>query len=533
MRLLRLGLFFALAALAAWPQGGRGRGATQTQQAPPPPAPAAAPGGRGGRGGGGAGDFFNYNTSAAAGQSIPDRPPVETQQKVSINGQALAYITQTGYLPLTNATNGSAEGHLFYTFYSLPASGRARPLVMFFGGAPGVAAAWQEFGGLGPKRMTEASGWADNSNTLLQQADLVFANPIGTAFSRPVQPSGGPSFWTTDGDIASLAAFIRGFLARHGRQTSPLYLAGEDFGTGRVAGLAAYLADRQIPVHGVILLSMNPSDDAVAGDWQHINLLPTMVLTAWHHKKLEPALSNMSLEQIAGEARKFASREYLHALYKGDRMTPDERTKAIANLARLTGLSKGFVTANELRVSLDRFASELLRDRQQTIAYSDGRVNGFSPQAGFGRRGGGGFFAVAVNPIDFRLSRIAPQFQTAYDGYLRKELAYTGNQDAVYYLTGGGVSGFTSTGNDDTSLANAFARNPNLRLFVGMNYFDLASPFAAAEFTIAHLSVAPEVRAKNITVSHLEAGQMPYMDSKALPKLHRDLAAFLEQGVQR
>ena len=93
------------------------------------------------------------------------------------------------------------------------------------------------------------------------------------------------------------------------------------------------------------------------------------------------------LEQIAGEARKFASREYLHALYKGDRMTPEERTKAIANVSRLTGLSKPFVTANELRIAVDRFAAELLRADRKTLALSDSRIAGFSPQAAGGGRG--------------------------------------------------------------------------------------------------------------------------------------------------
>ncbi len=64
-------------------------------------------------------------------------------------------------------------------------------------------------------------------------------------------------------------------------------------------------------------------------------------MAAWHHKKLSPELTAMSAEQISGQARQFASREYLHALYKGDRMTPEERTKVIADLSRLTGLSKG------------------------------------------------------------------------------------------------------------------------------------------------------------------------------------------------
>jgi carboxypeptidase C (cathepsin A) len=549
MRNIRYGLLLAAVTLGgvaiAWGQGGRsqaGRGNPAQQQTP-----AATTGGRGGRGAaptaaaGGAGDFYNYNIAAASGQPVPEGKPAETQQKIAVNGQPLAYTTQTGYLPILNATTGQAEAHVFYTFYAKApvAEGRGRPLVIFFGGAPGVSAAWQDLGGLGPKRAKPANEagdtyeWADNPGTLLQKADLVFANPVGTGFSRPAQPSGGAAFWSTDGDIASLAGFVRGFLTRYGRQGAPLFLAGEDFGTGRVAGLANYFADHQVPVHGVILLSITPSADSVAGDAQFLTLLPSLVMTAWQHKKLSPELNSMSAEQIAGNARQFASREYLHALYKGDRMTEDERTKVVAGLSRLTGLSKPFLIANNLRVPVDRFGAELLRDQRRTLAASDGRVSGFTPQTGGGGRGGGGggFFGVLPSPIDFNLSRLSPAFLTAYEAYLRNALAYTGDRDGVFYLNSGGVSGFTSTGNDDTSLANAFARNPGLRLFVGVNYYDLNSPFYAAEFTVAHLSVSPEVRARNITISHLESGQMPYVDSKALVKLHRDLANFVDQAA--
>ena len=60
-----------------------------------------------------------------------------------------------------------------------------------------------------------------------------------------------------------------------------------------------------------------------------------------------------------------------------------------------------------------------------------------------------------------------------------------------------------------------------------MNYFDLNAPFYAAEFTLAHLSVSPEARAHNITVGRFEAGQMTYVDNKALAELQADLAAFI------
>jgi carboxypeptidase C (cathepsin A) len=539
---------------AAWGQGGRGRG-NQTGAQPAGNQPAApqagaaqpSPGGQAaGRGGGGAPttDFYAYDPNASSVVVINYAEPVETHQKITINGDAFAYTTRAGFLALKNATSAQSEAHLFFTAYSKDGVSEAssRPIVFFLGGAPGVSAAWQEFGGLGPKRAklggTPEGAWAENPNTILNQADLVFANPVGTAFSRPDQPSRGPSFWNTAGDVASLGEFVRSYITRYNRRTSPLFLAGEDFGTGRAAGLAGYLHEHQIPVHGLALFSMTMSADSAAGDAQYITLVPSLVMSAWYHKKLAPDLSAMSAEQIAGQARQFASREYLHALYKGDRMTAEERTKVVADLSRLTGLSKAFVVNNNLRISLDRFNQELMRDQQLGMSNSDGRVTGFlPPPAGGGRGGGGGgrggFGGEAQTAIDFNISNLSGEFLNSYETYLRRELTFNGNADAIYYLTSGGVSAFTSTGSDDASLSAAFVRNPNLHLFAALNYFDLNTPFYAAEFTLAHLNVSPEVRAHNITISRYEAGNMTYLDNKELVKLQRDLATFLSGAVSR
>jgi carboxypeptidase C (cathepsin A) len=530
-------------AFAAWGQGGRAGRGTAAQQAAPAANPAGNAAGRGGAPAinSGTGDFYNYDTTASGGPAIPDAPPVETHQKMAANGESIAYTARAGYLPLRNATTGQPEAHLFFTSYTKDgvSADVPRPLVFFCGGAPGVAAAWQEFGGLGPKRMkwtSDAIGpytWVDNPHSLLPEADLVFVNPVGTAFSRPDQPARGPNFWTTAADIASLAEFVRSFVVRYERANSHLYLAGEDFGTGRVAGLADYLNDHHIPVHGVVLLSMTAHPDAQAGDTHYITLLPSLIMAAWYQKKLSPELTTMSAEQISGQARQFASREYLHALYKGDRMTADERNRVLADLSRFTGLSKAFLISNDRRITLERFNGELLRDQHRALSGSDARVTGFLPlPAAAGRRGGGRGFAPPPPPVDYNLSAIAGGFETAYETYLRRELTFNSNNSGIFYLSSGGIGEFTSTGSDETSLANAFARNPKLRLFVSVNYFDLNSPFYATEYALAHLNVSPEVRSHNITVSHYDAGSMTYADDKALVKLHGDLARFVSEGAQ-
>jgi carboxypeptidase C (cathepsin A) len=541
-----------------WGQrGGRGAAAAAAQQAgaPADTPQAGAPGtpqtgatpaaGRGGRGGaaGAAGgdaasnDFYNFNPAAAAVRPDPsvDKPPVETHQKIAINGQPLAYTTRAGFLPVLNATTGAAEAHIFFTAYAKDGVSdvSTRPIMFFFGGGPGVSAAWQEFGGLGPKRMKPEGGWMDNPDTILNQADLVFVNPVGTGFSFPVQPSRATIFWNTVGDIASLGEFVRVYLDRNNRLASPLFLAGEDAGTGRVAGLTEYLGEHLIPVRGVVLLSLMAAPDSIAGDTQYLTLLPSLTLTSWYHKKLSPEMNAMSAEQIAGQARQFASREYLHSLYKGDRMTAEEKTKIVADLARMTGLSKAFIINNDLRVTLDRYSAELMRDQHEGISRSDGRVTGYVPGTGGGRGGGGGGGRGrgGQSPVDFNMSKIGGPFATAYVDYLRRELTFTGRKDGIFYLTSGGVGAFTSTGNDDANLSAAFARNPNLRLFVGIDFFDMGMPFYTAEYTLAHLDVSNEVRAKNITVSHQEAGNMAYLDSKAVVKLGRDLGSFIGTAV--
>jgi carboxypeptidase C (cathepsin A) len=525
-------------AFSAWGQGGSGRGTAAQGAAAQQTGAAGRGGGRGG--GGGAIEFYAYDASASAGIVIPDAPPAETHQKITVSGATLAYTARAGYLPLRNATTGQSAAHLFFTCYVKDgvSDAAARPVVFFLGGGPGVAAGWQELGGLGPKRMKWAGdgtagpppyGWVDNPDTLLGQADLVFANPVGTAYSRPDQPNRGPDFWNTATDISTMGEFVRSFLNTYDRRNSPLFLAGEDFGTARAAGLAQYLTDRQIPVAGVVLLSMTPAADALAGDAQYITLLPSIIMASWYHKKLGPELQSLGAEQIAEQARQFAAREYLHALYKGDRMTAEERTRVIANLARLTGLSKSFIVNNNLRITLERFNSELLRDQRRALANSDARVTGYVPAPGGGGRGGRGGGASAV-ALDYNQSRLAGGFLAAYENYLRRELGFTGSS-GIFYLLSGGIGTFTATGSDDASLAGAFVRNPRMRLFVGVNFFDLNAPFYATEFTLAHLNVAPEVRAHNIKAGYYEAGQMPYLDNKALARLRNDLAGFINEAT--
>lgn len=496
---------------------------------------------RGGRGGAPepAGDFFDFEAGAQNSAPVPDGPPTESHQKITAGGQALAYTARAGYLALRSATSGQSQAHLFFTYYAKDgvSDASSRPLMFVVGGAPGVSAAWQEFGGLGPKKIALASDgtaglppyrWIDNPDTPLDAADLVFVNPVGTAYSRPDAPSLGPEFWNTRGDSAALAEFVRTFLNTYDRWNSPRILVGDDLDTDRVSSLALYLTEHQIPVNGIALLSLAVSADSTAGDAQYLTLLPTETLAAWAHHKLAPDLQDLTSDQVAEKARQFASREYLHALYKGDRLSPEERTKAIADLAHLTGVSTTFVANNELRISWDRFSAELLRGQHGGLALSDDRTGGFEPPATGRGRGGRGFGAPAAPAFDAAENDLASAVLAGYTSYLKRDLGFS--SPGVFYLMNGGTGPFTATGADDTTLSDLLSRNPRLQVLAAIDYFDAGVPFYSAEFTLAHPQISATA-AHNIVVDHFEAGRAVFADPKAAGKLHKDLTSLVARST--
>src|SRR5262249_56661809 len=155
----------------------------------------------------------------------------------------------------------------------------------------------------------------------------------------------GPSFGGVENDMAAFGEFVRSFLNEYSLWGSPIFLGGESYGTTRAAGLAGYLTDRDTPVNGVMLLSTVIDVNANAGEQRQLATLPTEIMTAHYHKKLAPDLQKLSVEQIAKQAREFASGEYLEFLFDGARATAAQREKVLTNMARYTGLSKSFISS--------------------------------------------------------------------------------------------------------------------------------------------------------------------------------------------
>src|SRR5438876_1386590 len=320
----------------------------------------------------------------------PEEPPVVTHHEIRAGGKTLRYTATAGMMPLKNR-DGETEARIFFMAYTLDDAGsRARrPLTFSFNGGPGSASVWLHLGAIGPKRVPMNSDGTmppppyqlvDNEYTWLNQTDLVFIDPVGTGYSRVVRPE-AQRFFGLNGDIESVGEFIRMYLSRYERWTSPLFLAGESYGTTRASALSGYLIDRGIAFNGIVLIStiMNfeTTDFAAGNDIAYVMFLPSYAATAWYHKKLPRDLQSKSVQQVVNEVEQWAANDYMLALEKGDRLTGKDRDEVIAQLARYTGLDKQFIDNANLRVSLNFFRKELLRDEKRSIGRFDARFCGF------------------------------------------------------------------------------------------------------------------------------------------------------------
>ena len=483
-------------------------------------------------------------TVSPAPQRTPEQPkieepPVITKHEIKVGGKTLRYTATVGMMPIKNR-EGETEARMFFMAYTLDDSaGRSRrPLTFSFNGGPGSASVWLHLGALGPKRVPMNPDGTmppppyelvDNQQTWLNQTDLVFIDPVGTGYSRAARPELAQKFFGLQGDIESVGEFIRMYLSRFERWTSPLFLAGESYGTTRASALSGYLIGRGIAFNGIVLIStiMNfeTTDFAPGNDLPYVMFLPSYAATAWYHKKLAPDLQSRSVQQIVSEVEQWAANDFTLALGKGDRLAGQERQDVIAKLARYTGLSAQFIDNANLRVSLSLFRKELLRSERRSIGRLDARFKGFDSN-----------FATDSPDFDASEAAIRPPYTSTFNNYVRSELGY--KTDLEYYILGGGITSpwnwNTNNGYVDTSVAlrSALARNPYLKIFVAMGYYDMATPYFAVDYTLHHISLDPTLL-KNFSTGYYEAGHMMYIDEKSLGKMRADVGKFIDESQRR
>ena len=469
------------------------------------------------------------------------RSPAQSTGAVDLGGRRFDYTVHAAFVPVAadglDGASAEPEAAVFTTAYALKdADAAQRPVCFAFNGGPGSASIWLHLGALGPKRVvvpddgsmpTAPYAVADNPHSWFEHFDLVFIDPPHTGWSVTASVDARKKMLSVDGDVEALAEVMRMWLTRHKRWGSPLYLAGESYGTTRGAALADKLQSMGAALTGLILVScamdLQSLVFAPANDLPFALFLPGFANVAQFHGLLAGALGQ-SPEAARSAAEEFVQNDYVAALHAGARLSTAQRGRIARRLAELTGLPRALVEEKNLRISDQTFFFEAMRPRGRMVGRLDARVTG--PMAASRTR---------EWEFDPGIEAIAAPYATAAMGYFGEQLGLdiesryqvlAGEVGAAWNWNRGNEQG-NSYATTSTDLARALRRNPQLKVLAASGRYDLGTPYSASDWSLAQLDAPAEVLAR-VTHLYYDAGHMMYTRQADLVQLKADLAAWMQ-----
>ena len=475
-------------------------------------------------------------SASAHARSIKIDSSVVTEHETKILGKRVKYSATTGTQPVWNSKD-EAVATLFYTYYQRTdvKENTKRPLIISFNGGPGSASVWMHVAYTGPRILNiddegypvQPYGVQTNPYSILDVADIVFVNPVNTGYSRVLPKADGsmPSqdeqqkmFFGVNADISYLADWVNTFVTRNNRWRSPKYLIGESYGTTRVSGLALELQNRQwMYLNGVVLVS--PTDIGIErnGPVKAANRLPYFAAAAWYHNKLEPALQNKDLTELLPEVEDFTINTLIPALAKGGFIGETEKRDVLKQMARYSGLSEASIAQNNLDVSTAFFWKDLLREEGKTLGRLDSRYLGIDAKQSGDRPD---YWA--------ELTSWLHSFTPAINYYLREELNY--KTDIKYNMFGNVHPWDRSNNQTGENLRLAMAQNPYLNVMIQAGYYDGATNYFDAKYTMWQLDQSGNLKDR-LSFKGYRSGHMMYLRRDDLKQSNQDLREFIKMST--
>lgn len=468
-------------------------------------------------------------------------PPPERESVTEHRARGVAYRATAAHYRLLDEKDGKPKASLFHVSYVRTdvKDGRRRPVTFIFNGGPGSSSVWLHLGLFGPRRVVVGDTTTpppppyetvDNEHTLLDVSDLVFIDPVTTGWSRAGDPESAKEFHGFSEDVESVGEFIRLWLSRNRRWDSPKFVIGESYGTTRAAALAGHLADKLgLYLNGVVLISsillFQAARPAPGNDLAYVLTLPSYAATAWYHRLVDRRRWK-TLKALVDDVEEFAVADYASALLRGSRLAEPEAARIAGRLTAFTGLSEEFLRRANLRVTPERFFKELLRGRRRVVGRLDSRFVGIDRDA-----------AGETPEYDPAYAVIQGIFTAAVNDYLRLELGF--DNDAAYEILTDkvrpwrwGDAGDARFPEAATPLRQALSRNPAMRVLLASGYYDLATPYFAAEWTFDHMDLEPEL-ASSVTMKRYESGHMIYIHEPSIGQLRADIGGWMRDALAR
>ncbi len=476
--------------------------------------------------------FLAFQLSNAQNRKLPIDTTVTTQHSVTINGNPINYTAKTGTQPVWDE-KGEPVASLHYTYYTRNGvkDRASRPLLISFNGGPGSGSVWMHLAYTGPRVLkiddegypVQPYGVKANPFSVLDVTDIVYVNPANTGYSRTIPESGKEvkrdMFFGINADVKYLAEWLNTFVTRNNRWRSPKYIVGESYGGTRVMGLSLALQNQQwMYLNGVIMVS--PADYKVirvGGPVSDGINLPYFTAAAWHHKALPPALQNKDLLEILPESEAYAVNTLIPALAKGGFITDAERESVADKMAYYSGLSKKEILDQNLVVPTGYFWKNLLKDRGTTIGRLDSRYLGIDRQQ------------AGMRPdYSAELTSWLHSFTPAINYYLQEELKF--KTDIKYNMFGPVHPWNNENDNTRDNLRQAMAQNPYLNVLVQSGYYDGATTYFNAKYTMWQVDPSGKMKDR-FQFKGYRSGHMMYLRREDLENANNDIRDFIKRTV--
>lgn len=468
------------------------------------------------------------------------QPPKGAARKITWtgdNGQAAEIEVIAEWILLRKKERPAAE--IFHTYYRLAdtrGATRRRPVSFVFNGGPGASSAYLHVGGLGPRRaLFKTDGniepppvrIVNNPESWIAFTDLVFVDPVGTGFSRIVEPEKKPDdkekpdpaktveekeFFALNRDLESLGEFIERFLSKYKLWDAPVVIIGESYGGFRTAKLARRLQE----IHGVGLsaaIAISPALEwslLTANDYDVLSSMDcfcTMALAATFHGRSRVFAAGTPIEEQRREIESFATRALAHSFLVGTAHDAGEQRRVFSRAADFLGLPEDLVHVAHGRVPIWRFARELLRSERRIVGFYDATITGIDPYPD--REG-----HQAPDPTFQGIDRV---FASAINHVLRAETGI--ESERRYELIN--LSVFTDWKRDEKQhafegpagatddLRYAMSMNPDMRVLIAHGYYDMVTPYFSSERLVEQMKLLPPQRDK-LFIRHFAGGHMFY-----------------------
>ena len=413
---------------------------------------------------------------------------VTSEHVVELPGRSLRFKATAGSLPLVDPA-GAVQAEIAYVAYRLEGQEASqRPVTFAVNGGPGASSAYLHLLVAGPWRLpldarslspSASPATVPNAETWLDFTDLVFIDPVGTGYSRAASPERARDYYSVDGDISSLAAFVARWLRENDRMVSPKFFLGESYGGFRGPLLAETLAgETGIGLTGLVLVS--PVFDfgwLSEPRWkpmEFVSKLPSVVAAARERR------GTVARQDLA-EAERYASGEYLVDLLRGPGDAGAQERMA-SRITELSGLDPAFVRQQGGRIDIGSLRRELGREEGRVVSAYDTGLSNFDPDP----------TARTSEAEDAGLAGMKAALSSAAVNLLWRRLGWR-VPNTRYELLDGQVNGAWRYGGGRRApesfaeLRRSLARDPKLRVLVTHGLTDLVTPYFASELLLRQL----------------------------------------------